>query len=78
MQHSLGVSIQRVEDGAGIPVDMGNADYIAYLEWINNGNVAPVTVFSIPDASDYEPKIDELRGTLEKLQAQVSQIKPAI
>lgn len=32
--------IQRVSDGAFIPVDVGNTDYRAFLAWLDAGNVA--------------------------------------
>jgi len=31
-------TIQRLEDGALIPPDQGNADYLAYLAWVADGN----------------------------------------
>jgi len=33
-----GTSIQRLSDGAFIPLDPANTDYAAYLEWIAAGN----------------------------------------
>ena len=30
------------DDGASIPMDENNLDYIKYLKWTNKGNVAPV------------------------------------
>jgi hypothetical protein len=30
--------IQRDEDGAFIPFDLGNMDYQAYLAWLDDGN----------------------------------------
>lgn len=42
--------IRRVADNACIPIDTGNADYAAYLEWIEAGNEA---------ASPPEPTLEE-------------------
>jgi len=33
-------SIQRLEDGASIPLDEANSDYVEYLAWIAKGNTA--------------------------------------
>tara|TARA_R100000152_G_C6755715_1_gene179453 strand:+ start:1238 stop:1402 length:165 start_codon:yes stop_codon:yes gene_type:complete len=33
-------SITRITDGASIPVDVDNADYAEYLEWVAEGNTA--------------------------------------
>ncbi|QHI99372.1 hypothetical protein GT347_16130 [Xylophilus rhododendri] len=33
-------SVIRLADGALIPADQGNTDYLAYLEWVEEGNVA--------------------------------------
>jgi hypothetical protein len=31
--------VRRLSDGAGIPFDPANTDYIAFLKWIEEGNV---------------------------------------
>jgi hypothetical protein len=31
--------VKRLEDNAFIPFDINNRDYLAYLEWVNQGNV---------------------------------------
>jgi len=33
-------SIIRIEDGASIPKDKANSDYVEYLKWLKAGNVA--------------------------------------
>jgi hypothetical protein len=33
-------SVERLSDNAFIPFDPANTDYIAYLKWIEEGNVA--------------------------------------
>jgi hypothetical protein len=39
--------IQRVHDGAMIPADPNNVDYVAYLEWAQvDGNEAEVVDFA--------------------------------
>jgi hypothetical protein len=42
--------VQRLSDGAFIPDDEANADWRAYLEWVDAGNTAY--------AADYEPGED--------------------
>lgn len=34
----LGECVQRLSDNAFIPFDPQNSDYIAYLEWVSQGN----------------------------------------
>jgi len=33
-------TIRRLSDEAVIPLDLGNADYLLYLAWVDEGNVA--------------------------------------
>lgn len=47
--------IQRVADGAFIPVALGNADYQAYLDWVAAGNtIAPVDAQSFAQLKQAE------------------------
>lgn len=42
--------VQRISDGAAIPVDLENADYRAYLAWVLEGNTAtPYAPPSVPE-----------------------------
>jgi hypothetical protein len=34
--------LQRLPDGAFIPFDENNGDYVAYLAWVAAGNIAPI------------------------------------
>lgn len=34
----ISTTIRRTTDGAFIPQDLGNVDYLAYLEWVKQGN----------------------------------------
>jgi hypothetical protein len=33
-------SVNRLSDGASMPFDIQNVDYVAYLKWVSEGNVA--------------------------------------
>ena len=51
------ISITRLADGASIPADMGNTDYVAFLNWLSEGNT--------PEPADIppEPTYQDLRAT---------------
>ncbi len=67
------VSIIRKSDGALIPFDAGNKDYLEYLDWTKTGQTA--------EAADPNPFLapQEIKQpTLTELQAQLSAIKEQI
>ena len=49
-------NITRLADNASIPADMGNTDYVAFLNWLSEGNT--------PEPADIppEPTYRELRA----------------
>lgn len=48
-QLTSGSTIQRISDGAFVPVDLANRDYQEYLQWAAAGNTAePAPVISPP------------------------------
>lgn len=62
--------ILRIEDGATIPKDTGNGDYVKYLKWIEDGNtIAPYEKTTLDlQAEKDETDAAETR-TYEKLRA---------
>jgi hypothetical protein len=64
--------IQRDEDGAFIPFDEANADYVEYLWWLDDGNepnpatppavTLPETVPVEDRVADLETRVDQLEG----------------
>lgn len=61
-------SIQRISDGAFIPVDERNADYRRYLEWLEEGNTALE-----PDAPP-QPTRDEIDAAAARADQEVMAI----
>ena len=55
-------SITRVADGASIPADMGNTDYVAFLNWLAEGNtpepadIVPPPTYQQLRAAEYNLK----------------------
>jgi hypothetical protein len=46
-------SIQRLLDGASIPMDVANADYAAYLVWLEEGNTPePADALIVPTPNE--------------------------
>ena len=41
IKNCLDTVIQRTSDGAYIPEDLNNKDYVEYKEWVDEGNTAP-------------------------------------
>jgi hypothetical protein len=60
--------IQRVSDGAFIPFDTTNNDYLDYLKWLSKGNV-PQEANSIPEQKPKTAKerLEELGIDLKNL-----------
>jgi hypothetical protein len=57
-------TIMRIIDNASIPVDLGNADYQKYLDWIAAGNTAPMDPTPTPTAEQlrYEQSREIVRN----------------
>lgn len=71
--HYNGCSVYRLTDGALIPFDAGNKDYLEYLDWTKTGQTA--------EAADPNPFLtpQEIKQpTLTELQAQLAAIKEQI
>ena len=71
--HYNGVSVYRMTDGALIPFDAGNKDYLEYLDWTRTGQVA--------EAADPNPFLTQqpiTPPTLAELQVQLNAIQEQI
>ena len=76
-------SITRLTDGASIPADMGNTDYVAFLNWLSEGNtpepadIPPSPTYQELRASAYPPAADYLdaivKGDTAQAQAYIDE-----
>jgi len=58
------------DDGASIPMSDDNLDYLEYLGWLNDGNVAPIVD---PPAKPYESRLhNELQAQGVTMEAKVN------
>lgn len=63
--------ILRLEDGAHIPQDDGNSDYLKYLEWVQKGGkTLPAKKQDIG-----ESEIDQIKKDLDKLKKEFKEFK---
>jgi hypothetical protein len=70
--HYNGSSVIRNVDGAVIPFDAGNKDYLTYLDWTKTGKIA--------DAADPNPfiQVEQPQPTIEELQAKLLELQAQI
>ena len=80
-------SITRLADGASIPADMGNTDYVAFLNWLSAGNapepadIPPPPTYQQLRAAAYPSIPDQLdtifHGGIEGWMAEIQAVKDA-
>ena len=60
-------SITRLADGASIPTDIGNTDYVAFLNWLSEGNTPePADIPPLPTYSELRAAEYNLKSTGEQ------------
>ena len=75
--HYNKVSVYRLSDGALIPFDAGNKDYLEYLDWTRAGHVAEEAdpnPFLAQQQTPTPPTLAELQAQLNAIQEQIDQI----
>lgn len=72
--------VQRDEDGAFIPFDDANTDYVAYMAWLDEGNqpkpppanpVPPIETLPPPDIVEVNAQVQDIDERLTALEQQV-------
>jgi hypothetical protein len=72
-------SITRLSDNASIPADEANTDYVAYLQWLSEGNtpepanIPPAPTYQELRAAAYPPFSDYLDGIVKGSAEQVKE-----
>lgn len=61
----------RLSDGASIPFDENNNDYVAYLKWLEEGN-EPLPADPLPESP--KPTVEDLQAQLAAIQAQLAEL----
>ena len=69
-QLTTGTSIIRISDGAFIPPDPANTDYVAFLDWVAAGNTPePSPVVAPPAPLTTEQKLEAAGLTVDELKS---------
>jgi hypothetical protein len=64
-------SVFRTSDGASIPFDPANNDYVDYLKWLEEGN-EPLPADPLPESP--KPTVEDLQAQLAAIQAQLAEL----